>query len=155
MPGAAKPPGGKKGSLNPTIRGLVLSFFLEICKSKTSNHCEYSLVLEDAEGPVTLEKVQGLFPCFLLGRWELVSPHGTELHCLVAPGPLEGYLHHISSICFFGKLNRAIGHKAGALPHLLQKLCRGAKEILSFLSQGYEDSKNKLSKSMLRGLKRR
>lgn len=63
---------------------------------------------------------------FLLGHWELVSPHSTGLQCLMAPGPLEGYLHCVSSVNSFEKHNREIGHQAGALPPLLKKLCHGS-----------------------------
>jgi len=61
----------------------------------------------------------------------------------VAPGPLEGYLHCISSACAFGKHSRAIGHQAGALSLLLKKLCHGLKEIsMVFLAKAKEETRS-------------
>lgn len=133
--------GGKKSSPNPTNGVLILSFFLETCKGKMSTSSPAITIRtpcfwETQKVPLLWKRYRAFFLichaatwtwCFLLGHWELVSPHSIELHCLVAPGPLEGYLYHVSSVNSFRKHNRVIGHWAGAPPPLLKKLCHGSK----------------------------
>lgn len=144
---------GKKGSLNQTNRVLILSFFLKMCKSKTSTpspEISVNTVFARCRRFYRSGKGTGLVSshailphehdtfCWGNGSWY----HHMALSYIVSwhQTPLEGYFQYISSVCSFGKHSRATGLQAGTLPPSFEEAMPwGKRDCQAFWAKAREE----------------
>lgn len=133
---------GKKGSLNQTNRVLILSFFLKMCKNKTSTpspEISVNTGFAICRRFYRSGKGVGLFPhmqyCHMnmtlfagaTGAGTTTWPWATLSHGTRPPWrDISNIFHQYVPL---GNTAKQLGFRQGHFLPLLKKLCHGAKEI--------------------------